>query len=193
VSRCRGSAHTHAHITHTHTRNKMVQISRIFLRRVPSITFPVRMIDGVRVTGSSSSGKKNVKVVDKKASSSSSFSKAPPVISEEECEIVNVSSVSLTIVVVLSRLLLLLLLLFLRLLPGKDSPKVRASYSSSSPSLSLFYENAHEFTHSLSLSRCSSLCYYRWADTGPIWTRTSTTARRLRLPNNCNYYSHLTP
>jgi ketopantoate hydroxymethyltransferase len=74
----------------------MVQISRIFLRRVPSITFPVRMIDGVRVTGKVASGKKNV-VVDerfstkKASSSSSSFSKAPPVISEEECEIVNVS------------------------------------------------------------------------------------------------------
>ena len=81
----------------------MVQASRIFLRRVPSITFPVRMIDGVRVTGAvsstlSSSPGKNVKdgfaLTKKKASSSSSSSssKAPPVvISEEECEIVNVS------------------------------------------------------------------------------------------------------
>ena len=93
-----GRAHKH----HTPNSNKMVQASRIFLRRVPSITFPVRMIDGVRVTGAvsstlkSSSPGKNVDgfALTKKASSSSSSSssKAPPVVvSEEECEIVNVS------------------------------------------------------------------------------------------------------
>ena len=174
----------------------MVQISRIFLRRVPSITFPVRMIDGVRVTGvvasTSSSGKKNVvdeRFSTKKASSSSSFSKAPPVVvSEEECEIVNVS-VSLMIVVVVS---CRSSLSFCSRASSSSSSSSREripllqstrSYSSPSLSLSLTHENAHEFILSLSL-RCSA--YYRWADTGPIWTRTSTTARRLRLPNNCN-------
>ena len=69
--------------------------------------------------------------------------------------------------------------------PGKIPLRRTRSYSLS---LSLTHTHTRERSriHSLSLSlRCSA--YYRWADTGPIWTRTSTTARRLRLPNNnCN-------
>ena len=70
--------------------------SRVLFARVPSISFPVRMVDGVRVTGVQHSAS---------SSSSSSFPVPPPstmsasessskgealVVSEEECEIVNV-------------------------------------------------------------------------------------------------------
>ena len=164
---CLGGARTHTRrISHTRARNTMVQISRIFLRRVPSITFPVRMIDGVRVTGvvvastSTSSGKNVDGISTKKASSSSSFSKAPPVVvSEEECEIVNVS-VSLMIVVVVSCRKVVLsaraLLLLLLLLPGKDSPKKNALVFS----LSLSHTHTHTrtLTNSFSLSLSSLLC-----------------------------------
>ena len=139
----------------------MVQISRIFLRRVPSITFPVRMIDGVRVTGkvaSTSSGKKNV-VVDerfstKKASSSSSFSKAPPVVSEEECEIVNVSVPLFLIVVVSRREVGRRSLLSFFFFSGKGFPYLQSTRSYSSPSLSLSLSLSRERSriHSLSLS-----------------------------------------
>ena len=157
---CLGGARTHTRrISHTRARNTMVQISRIFLRRVPSITFPVRMIDGVRVTGvvvastSTSSGKNVDGISTKKASSSSSFSKAPPVVvSEEECEIVNVS-VSLMIVVVVSSRSSFSLSFCSRASssssPGKIPLRSTRSYSSPSLSLSLSHENAHEFILSL--------------------------------------------
>ena len=186
-----------AHKHHAHNTNKMVQASRIFLRRVPSITFPVRMIDGVRVTGAvsstlSSSPGKNVKdgfaLTKKKASSSSSSSsssKAPPVvISEEECEIVNVSfsrSLFLSVVVVvafsLSLYLSLYSLLLLLLLPGIEIPLKNALVFFFSFSLSL--TNAHQrFILSLSLSLAPSL---RRCDTdGRIPARFGREPRRQR-------------
>ena len=69
----------------------------LFARYVPSISFPVRMVDGVRVTGvqhsasSSSSSSFPVPPPSTMSASDESSSKGEAVIvSEEECEIVNV-------------------------------------------------------------------------------------------------------
>ena len=71
--------------------------SRVLFARVPSISFPVRMVDGVRVTGvqhsasSSSSSSFPVPPPSTMSASDESSSKGEAVIvSEEECEIVNV-------------------------------------------------------------------------------------------------------
>ena len=66
--------------------------SRVLFARVPSISFPVRMVDGVRVTGvQHSASSSSFPVPSTSASESSSkTSKGEAVVSEEECEIVNV-------------------------------------------------------------------------------------------------------
>ena len=72
--------------------------SRVLFARVPSISFPVRMVDGVRVTGvqhslASSSfpiPSTSSAPLSQTPSSESSSKGEAVVVSEEECEIVNV-------------------------------------------------------------------------------------------------------
>ena len=67
--------------------------SRVLFARVPSISFPVRMVDGVRVTGvqhGASSSSSSFPVRPSTSASESSSKGEAVVVSEEECEIVNV-------------------------------------------------------------------------------------------------------
>jgi hypothetical protein len=67
--------------------------SRVLFARVPSISFPVRMVDGVRVTGvqhGASSSSSSFPVPSSTSASESSSKGEAVVVSEEECEIVNV-------------------------------------------------------------------------------------------------------
>ena len=93
--------HLHVSVSQSRFRwcvSRMVSSSsRVLFARVPSISFPVRMVDGVRVTGvqhsasSSSSSSFPVPPPSTMSASDESSSKGEAVIvSEEECEIVNV-------------------------------------------------------------------------------------------------------
>ena len=66
----------------------------LFARRIPSISFPVRMVDGVRVTGvqqHSQSSSSSSPIPSTESSKSSKVGEAVKVVVfEEECEIVNV-------------------------------------------------------------------------------------------------------
>jgi hypothetical protein len=79
----------------------MVSSSRHILARIPSITFPTRMIDGVRISGSSSRSRSQSKSNQQKEENhhqSGDKRDVKVIVSEEECEIVNVRSMKNTLV-----------------------------------------------------------------------------------------------
>ncbi|CAL6306013.1 unnamed protein product [Bathycoccus prasinos] len=69
----------------------MVSSSRHILARIPSISFPTRMIDGVRISISSSRSSSQSKSIQKEENHPKSGEKrdVKVLVSEEECEIVN--------------------------------------------------------------------------------------------------------
>jgi len=88
----------------------MVSSSRHILARIPSISFPTRMIDGVRISISSSRSSSQSKSIQKEENHPKSGEKrdVKVLVSEEECEIVNVSS--------MKNALVSLVLLYIRLM-----------------------------------------------------------------------------
>ena len=90
----------------------MVSSSRHILARIPSISFPTRMIDGVRISISSRRSNSQSKSIQKEEIQHQSGEKRDVnvVVSEEECEIVNVSSVKQTLSFFISCIRLLLVL-----------------------------------------------------------------------------------
>ena len=91
----------------------MVSSSRHILARIPSISFPVRMIDGVRISISSNSSSQSKSIQRKEENhhpKSGEKRDVKVVVSEEECEIVNVSSVQQTLSFSMSRIRLTLVL-----------------------------------------------------------------------------------
>ena len=90
----------------------MVSSSRHILARIPSISFPTRMIDGVRISISSRRSNSQSKSIQKEEIQHQSGEKrdVKVVVSEEECEIVNVSSVKQTLSFFISCIRLLLVL-----------------------------------------------------------------------------------
>ena len=88
----------------------MVSSSRHLLARIPSISFPTRMIDGVRISISSSRSSSQSKSIQKEENHPKSGEKrdVKVLVSEEECEIVNVSS--------MKNALVSLVLLYIRLM-----------------------------------------------------------------------------
>ena len=90
----------------------MVSSSRHILARIPSISFPTRMIDGVRISISSSRSSSQSKSIQKEEiqhpKSGEKKDDVKVLVSEEECEIVNVSS--------MKNALVSLVLLYIRLM-----------------------------------------------------------------------------
>ena len=88
----------------------MVSSSRHILARIPSILFPTRMIDGVRISISSSRSRSQSKSIQKEENHPKSGEKrdVKVLVSEEECEIVNVSN--------MKNALVSLVLLYIRLM-----------------------------------------------------------------------------
>jgi len=88
----------------------MVSSSRHILARIPSISFPTRMIDGVRISISSSRSRSQSKSIQKEENHPKSGEKkdVKVLVSEEECEIVNVSN--------MKNALVSLVLLYIRLM-----------------------------------------------------------------------------
>ena len=88
----------------------MVSSSRHILARIPSISFPTRMIDGVRMSISSSRSRSQSKSIQKEENHPKSGEKkdVKVLVSEEECEIVNVSN--------MKNALVSLVLLYIRLM-----------------------------------------------------------------------------
>lgn len=75
----------------------MVSSSRHILARIPSISFPTRMIDGVRMSVSShrsTSQSKSIRKEEMHRPKSGEKKDVKVLVSEEECEIINVRSIS---------------------------------------------------------------------------------------------------
>ena len=78
----------------------MVSSSRHILARIPSISFPTRMIDGVRISissHSSSSQSKSIRKEEIHHPKSGEKRDVKVLVSEEECDIINVRSAKQTL------------------------------------------------------------------------------------------------
>ena len=77
----------------------MVSSSRHILARIPSISFPTRMIDGVRmsVSSHSTSQSKSIRKEEMHRPKSGEKKDVKVLVSEEECDIINVRSAKQTL------------------------------------------------------------------------------------------------
>jgi hypothetical protein len=78
----------------------MVSSSRHILARIPSISFPTRMIDGVRmsVSSHSTSQSKSIRKEEMRRPKSGEKKDVKVLVSEEECEIINVRGAKHTLI-----------------------------------------------------------------------------------------------